>query len=264
MCRLLSAFAALTLLFATAPAFADAQLASVDTTMEDLLGEDRNELLLASEHLDLSKLDYTLESLQVIDSWLDAVHALNAAEAGAGKAGVSLTIDGRGRNTVSLAGLYLGEVVKRNSDLGWAWVRFDAFVAENPAFAEHYGSEAGLDAYVLVGKQGAATPINSALKRIINGRADSLSYVGEFLATPLDFDKAVEGFDPGPKPNIVKRKLDDIEAAPSADEADKQLLNFLQTVDASDRAPWEPEPFSNAYLKPESVANPILDNMVGL
>ena len=106
---LFSAFASLILSFFAVPAFAQVQLESVDTTMEDLLGETRGELLLASEHLDLSKLDYSLESLKDIDAWLEAVHALNAAEAGAGKAGQSLTIDGRGRNTVSLAGFYLGE-----------------------------------------------------------------------------------------------------------------------------------------------------------
>ena len=102
-------------------------------------------------------------------AWLEEVHKVNEAEAGTGKAGKSLTEDGRGRNTVTLAGLYLGETVKRNSTLHWVWVPFDEFITENPAYTEHYGAEAGLDTYVLVGEQGAATPINSALKRILNG-----------------------------------------------------------------------------------------------
>jgi len=50
------ALAALTVIFAAAPANADGNLASVDTTMEELLGDDRANLLLASEALDLSKL----------------------------------------------------------------------------------------------------------------------------------------------------------------------------------------------------------------
>lgn len=258
MRRLFSAFAALTLTSVAAPAIAQVQPVSVDVTMDELLGEDRADLLLASEHLDLSKLDYSLKSLHEIDAWLEAVHKMNSAEAGAGQAGSSLTGDGRGRNTVTLAGLYLGETVKRNSDLGWAWVPFEAFIAENPAYAEHYGSEAGLDTYVLVGGQGAATPINSALKRVLNGRADSLAYVGEFLTMPIDFDKAVEGYDPGPEPNIVKRELEAIESVPSLKATDEKLLNLLQNVDTAERAPWEPELYTNAFLKPDSTASPII------
>ena len=258
---LFSAFASLILSFFAVPAFAQVQLESVDTTMEDLLGETRGELLLASEHLDLSKLDYSLESLKDIDAWLEAVHALNAEEAGAGKAGESLTIDGRGRNTVSLAGLYLGETVRRNSNLGWSWVPFDTFIAENPAYAEHYGPDAGLDAYVLVGKQGVATPINSALKRVLNGRADSLAYVGQFLAQPVDFERAVEGYDPGPAPKVVSRELMEVESKPQLEEADKKLQNLIDSIQLTAREPWEPMPFVNAYLKPESASSPVLDRM---
>ena len=233
MLRVVIALATLTLSLTAAPAMAQVQLASVDTTMEELLGEGRGELLLASEHLDLAKLDYSLESLNEIDAWLEAVHKVNAAEAETGKAGKSLTQDGRGRNTVTLAGLYLGETVRRNSDLGWAWVAFDEFIAENPAYAEHYGAEAGLDAYVLVGKQGAATPINSALKRILNGRADSLAYVGAFLATPVDFERAVEGYDPGPEPKVVSRKLEAVEAERAEDASAEEAGALLEAIEAA-------------------------------
>ena len=46
MCRVLSAVAALTLIFFAVPAVAQVLPASVDTTMEELLGDDRGELLL--------------------------------------------------------------------------------------------------------------------------------------------------------------------------------------------------------------------------
>ena len=82
MLRVVIALATLTLSLTAAPAMAQVQLASVDTTMEELLGEARGELLLASEHLDLAKLDYSFESLKEIDAWLEAVHKLNATEAG--------------------------------------------------------------------------------------------------------------------------------------------------------------------------------------
>ncbi len=230
MCRVLSAIAALTLIFFAAPAVAQVLPTSVDTTMEELLGDDRGDLLLASEHLDLAKLDYSLESLKEIDAWLEEVHKVNAAEAGTGKAGKSLTEDGRGRNTVTLAGLYLGETVKRNSTLRWVWVPFDEFIKENPAYAEHYGAEAGLDTYILVGEQGAATPINSALKRVLNGGADSVAYVGQFLAAPVDFEKAIEGYDPGPQPKIVDRTLDDLPLDQAAGAELNDLIEVLESI----------------------------------
>ena len=134
---------------------------------------------------------------------------------------------------MTLAGLYLGETVRRNSDLGWAWVAFDEFIAENPAYAEHYGAEAGLDAYVLVGKQGAATPINAALKRVIHGRADSLAYVGAFLATPVDFERAVEGYDPGPEPKVVSRELEAVAAETVTEDASDQAGALLEAIEAA-------------------------------
>ena len=214
------------LVFAAGPAQAEAaqEPTEIDTTMEDLLGDDRAELLLEADKLDLRALDYSLESLTAIDVWLGAVHATNLEEAGEGRAGATLTGDGRGRNTVTLAGIYLGETIKRNSGLGWEWVPFDEFIAENPAFAEHYGTDAGLDEYVLVGEQGVATPINSALKRVLNGPQDSVAHVGAFLSKPIDFEKAIEGYDPGPEPNIIRRELDKIESDPGSGRIDVDSL----------------------------------------
>lgn len=177
-------------------ALADEPHATIDTTMEDLLGDDRDELLLAADTLNLTRLDYSLESLDHIDEWLEVVHQVNLAEAGMGQAGEALLSGDEGRNTITLAGLYIGETIRRNSDLGWTWTPFDEFIAQNPAFAEHYGEEAGLDTYVLVGEQGAATPINSALKRVIHGKTASVAHLGQFLVAPIDFEKAIEGYDP--------------------------------------------------------------------
>ena len=259
--------AALTLSFAAAPAFGEVRPVSVDRTMQDLLGEDRAELLLEAGKLNLSKLDYSLESLAEIDAWLEVIHQTNLAEVGSGKAGQTLKRDGRGVNSITLAGLYLGETVKRNSDLGWAWVPFDEFVSQNPVYAEHYGNEAGLDTYVLVGRQGAATPMNSALKRILNGRADSIAYIGEFLSQPIAFDKVASGYEPGPEPRVVKRRLETFHngAIEDADEKVNELLRAIRAADAGtapaglysaavfdnlERDPWLPKPYTNAFYAP--------------
>tara|TARA_Y100001947_G_scaffold131296_1_gene117201 strand:+ start:2053 stop:2766 length:714 start_codon:yes stop_codon:yes gene_type:complete len=152
-------------------------------------------LILLPNRLDRSKLDYSIESLKTIDEWLKDVHTVNRLQAAEGRAGESLIADGRGDNTVTFAGLYLGEVIRANSHLDWRWERFDRFMAANPYFTEHYGFDPGLDSFVLVGPQGVATPINTALKRILNGQEESLHYIGTLLLDPIDLDAAVSGHD---------------------------------------------------------------------
>lgn len=102
-------------------------------------------------------------------------------------------MDGRGDNSVTFAGLYLGQVIRANSDLNWQWERFDTFLQSNPTFAEHYGLNPGLDTFVLVGPQGVATPINTALKRVISGKEESVHYIGQLLMNEIDLEEALSG-----------------------------------------------------------------------
>jgi hypothetical protein len=64
-------------------------------------------------------------------------------------------------------------------------------MSNNPAHAEYFGPSAGFDEYVLVSNQGVATPINAALKRVLNGPIDSVHYIATFLSAPIDIDKAL-------------------------------------------------------------------------
>jgi len=58
-----------------------------------------------------------------------------------------------------------------------------------------------------------------------------VAYVGEFLSTPLDFDKAVEGYDPGPAPNIVKRDLDEAETSAGVEDAQRKVDELLRAIE---------------------------------
>ena len=177
----------------SAPARLAVEVADIDSALRTYLSPAGDELILLPNRLDKSKLDYSVDSLQEIDRWLADVHKINQLQAGAGKVGELVAMDGRGDNTVIFAGLYLGEVVRANSSLEWNWARFDHFLTKNPAFAEHYGRDPGLDAFVLAGPQGVTTPINTALKRVIQGKEESVHYIGQLLLNEVDLKKAVSG-----------------------------------------------------------------------
>lgn len=167
----------------------------IGPALETFLSPEGDRLILLPGRLDRERLDYSLASLSAIDEWLADIHTINELQAGQGKAGEALLSDGRGDNSVIFAGLYLGEVVRRNSDLDWRWRPFDEFMAANPVFAEHYGDEPGLDVFLLVGPQGAASPINTALKRVLAGEEESLAFVASLLVEAVDLEKALSGHD---------------------------------------------------------------------
>jgi len=102
-------------------------------------------------------------------------------------------MDERGEHTVIFAGLYLGEVIRANAEPEWNWVRFDQFLAKNPAFTEYYGDQAEFDIFVLLGPQGVTSPINTALKRMVHGKENSLHFIGQLLMQDVDLKKALNG-----------------------------------------------------------------------
>ena len=170
-------------------------VSQIPEALDEFLAPSGRKLILLPNRLDRSKLDFSLESLASVDAWLKDIHTINQLQAEPGRAGESLISDGRGDNSVMFAGLYLGEVIRANSSLDWRWERFDRFVSVNPYFTEHYGNDAGLDTFVLVGPQGVATPINTALKRVLLGNEESLQFVGELLVQPIDLEAAMSGPD---------------------------------------------------------------------
>ena len=174
---------------------AEIAVGDIGAALDAFLAPSGNDLILLPNRLDKSRLDFSIDSLAVMDEWLRDIHTINRLQADTGRAGEALLSDGRGDNSVMFAGLYLGEVVRANSSLEWHWQRFDTFVAANPVFTEHYGYESGLDSFVLVGPQGVATPINTALKRILFGKEESLQFIGEFLSQPVDIEAAMSGPD---------------------------------------------------------------------
>lgn len=171
------------------------QVANISDALDRFMSAEGDRLILLPNRLDRSKLDYSMDSLLVIDRWLADIHTINRLQSETGRAGEILVFDGRGDNSVMFAGLYLGQVIRANSELSWQWERFDTFLTANPVFAEHYGRDPGLDTFVLVGPQGAATPINTALKRVLYGKEESVHFIGQWLSKEVDLEKAMSSRD---------------------------------------------------------------------
>ena len=178
---------------AATEAYGSVEVSEIAPSLDVFLSAEGDELILLPNRLDKTKLDFSLESLKTVDAWLNDIHKVNELQAAKGRAGEALTTDGRGDNSVVFAGLYLGEVIRANSAIPWRWERFDRFVTANPYFTEHYGFDAGLDIFVLAGPQGVATPINTALKRVLLGREESVHFIGSLLVEPVDLEAAVSG-----------------------------------------------------------------------
>ena len=163
----------------------------VQPTLDVLLADNNTHLLLAPQRLYKQGLDYSFDSLQHIDVWLLDIHRLNLQESGqVGRAGPTLQNDQRGYYSVLLAGLYFGEVVRRKDPNNWVWENFEAFIANNPVFARHYSKAPGFDTVLLANAEGSATPINSALKRVLFGSEESLHFIAHFLTTPAEIEAA--------------------------------------------------------------------------
>ncbi len=177
------------------PAAPNVQVEDINDALARFMSVEGDHLILLPNRLDKSGLDYSMESLHLIDRWLADVHTINRLQGETGRAGETLMFDGRGDNSVVFAGLYMGQVIRAHSELPWAWERFDTFLTANPVFAEHYGRDPGLDTFVLVGPQGAATPINTALKRVLYGKEESVFFIAQLLMSEVDLDKAMSGQD---------------------------------------------------------------------
>lgn len=167
----------------------------IGRALDRYMSDEGDTLILLPHRLNKQNLDYSMESLLELDAWLNSIHTVNRMEAGEGRVGDMIKLDGRGDNSVMFAGLYLGEVVRLNANQDWYWQPFETFVNANPYYLDYFGKEPGFDTYVLVSSQGAATPMNAALKRVINGPVDSVSYMGQFLSQPVDINLALDGTD---------------------------------------------------------------------
>jgi hypothetical protein len=108
--------------------------------------------------IDVSALDYTIESLHLLDKYLEAV-----------RAGRALLPAQTYTNTVMAAGSYLGETIRRNAHRKYEWTNYSDYFPNHPKLMNMISEGLG-SAAVLVSEKGAMTmPINKIIRFIEEG-----------------------------------------------------------------------------------------------
>ena len=118
---------------------------------------------LGVELLDPSKLDFGMDSLRLVDDYLEAVAARDRS-------------DRETQLIVLRSGAYVGEVIRRNSSARvYHWLDYDAAVRVDPKVGSFGGKSLGLMA-VLWSSSGFTFPLTKVTKFLQNGREDSTHF----------------------------------------------------------------------------------------
>ena len=126
------------------------------------------------ELLDASRLDYTVDSLALVDDYLDKMRKRTLEDEGYGK-------------VVLRAGAYVGEVVRRNvQSKEYHWLDYDGAVKVS-SMVKDFGESLGTAAVLWDGASGLSFPLGKIMKFLENGREDSVQFFAKVM-----IDKATE------------------------------------------------------------------------
>ena len=116
------------------------------------------------ERLDRPQLDFSLESLKVVDEYLAFLHENRPERMGR-----------EWVNVILWGGAYVGEVIRRNAPRNYDWVAFEDWLAEHPEHAELLGTEKVLElcAFLTPGA-GCTLPLNKVYKFLFEGPSESV------------------------------------------------------------------------------------------
>jgi hypothetical protein len=117
--------------------------------------------------LDRRRLDYSLESLQAVDKYLEHLHQNQPEDIGPGWL-----------QAVLWGGAYVGEVIRRQAPREYNWVDFEEFIREFPETTRLLGEEKqlGFCALLTPGGDNFTLPVNKMLRFIYEGPENSVHY----------------------------------------------------------------------------------------
>jgi hypothetical protein len=114
-----------------------------------------------SEQIDRPRMDYSLDSLHPLDRYLEVAHRRSGEIA-----------EQDWTNTVLAAGCYLGEVIRRNSELGFRWVNYHDHFPKYPQMMAIFPEGLGTCAVLVAGSH-VTLPINKIGRFIAEGPENS-------------------------------------------------------------------------------------------
>ncbi|MFC5049048.1 hypothetical protein ACFPK9_15825 [Rubritalea spongiae] len=127
--------------------------------------------IAAAAMLDRQKLDFSKDSLQVVDQYLLHVFTNRSDYA-----------DKELENTILWGGAYTGEVIKRNTDANLFWESYESYMDRNPEYKEKI-PHSFTTRTLLSSDNGTAMnmPINKVLRFLSEGEEHSLHYYADNL-----------------------------------------------------------------------------------
>jgi hypothetical protein len=121
------------------------------------------------EVLDASRLDFSIESLALMDDYLDVMRSRKLTQ----------------RDNMVLVlrcGAYVGEVVRQNSsERDFHWLDYDEAVRFDSQIATLGGKSLGLMAILWSGEQRFSFPLAKVMKFLENGREDSTEFFAQVM-----------------------------------------------------------------------------------
>ena len=133
------------------------------------------EKLAHAEILNRPALDYSLDSLKVVDEYLERLFECRPERMGRDWV-----------NVILWGGAYVGEVIRRNARRKYNWVDFDDWLDEHPEQSQFLGTEKELQvcAFLTPGGGAFTLPLNKVYKFIATGPEDSVWFyaMGELKA----------------------------------------------------------------------------------
>lgn len=121
------------------------------------------------ELLDRRKLDYSVESLKLIDEYLESIRKRKDVEA-------------TWNRTVLRAGAYVGEVIRRNDKkVQWRWVDYDGARSVEPEMFDSFGKSIATAAVLYDGNNGFSFPLAKVEKYLNNGSEDSVYFFAKVI-----------------------------------------------------------------------------------
>lgn len=122
------------------------------------------------ELLDASRLDFSVESLGLVDDYLDAMRQKNLDDDAACK-------------VVLRCGAYVGEVILRNASAKgktYHWIEYKEALKVSKMIAE-FGESLGTAAILWDGNSGLSFPLGKVVKFLENGREDSVQFFAKAM-----------------------------------------------------------------------------------
>lgn len=134
--------------------------------LADMFYSEKNDPVYKFETLNSKKLDYSIESLKLIDTYLSDLRKTN----------VDQILDDQRLKTILRTGAYVGEVIRKNDKKRkWYWVDYETAKEINPDFFKDKAHSIEIAA-VLTDGESFIFPINKVVKFMQNGEEDSVYF----------------------------------------------------------------------------------------